>query len=128
MYKLANKHVRIWSSYASSRGGQKFIDQIDGCLTYWTWMPSLEHVYWELLPKLLTIADSYKGQHLQAKRTRLLTQVLLVTFYEDQIHIGASFSFMSIQNRMTLVPISSLEYIEITMSNGRPSWWCEVAI
>jgi hypothetical protein len=38
-----------WSSYAYYEGGQRSLTN-DGCLTYWTWMPSLEHVCFRLLP------------------------------------------------------------------------------
>ena len=43
--------------------GVKFYWLDDGGLSYWTWMPSLEHVFFGMLPKLLNIADFYKGQH-----------------------------------------------------------------
>jgi hypothetical protein len=56
-----------------------------GCLTSWTWMPSLEHVCFGSLPKLLKIADPYKGHHPRARKTRLLAPLSLI-FYEEQIH------------------------------------------
>ena len=55
---LENTHVRIWffkfGAHMPLLEGVKFYWLDDGCLTYWTWMPSLEHVCFGMLPKLLT--------------------------------------------------------------------------
>ena len=59
-------------------------------------MPSLEHVCFGVLPKLLKLIMPQWPTPM-GKFFCLRTQVL-VTFYEDQIQVGATFSFKSKQN------------------------------
>jgi hypothetical protein len=80
MYKIG-KHtcVRLWNFtfkvHMALLEAVKVHWPDDGYLTHWTWMPSLEHVCFGLLSKLLNIDDPYKGNtHMQ--ETCLLAQVL----------------------------------------------------
>ena len=70
--KLENIHMRIWIFEFQVHIPLLEVIKVhwpnDGCLTYWTWISSLEHVCFGLLPKLLHMVDSYKGQHPWTRR------------------------------------------------------------
>ena len=72
MYKTGNIYVRIWilkfEVHMPHLEYVKVHRPDDGCLTYWTWMLFLEHVFFQLLPKVLNVVDSYKGQHPWARK------------------------------------------------------------
>lgn len=77
-------------------------------------MPFLEHVCSEVLPKLLKLIMPQWPTPM-GKKVCHLSQVL-VTFYKDQIQVGATFSFKSKQNLTGWWCLSNLEIYDFRVN------------
>jgi hypothetical protein len=80
-------------------------------------MTSLEHVCFEVVPKALTIVVTLQWATPICKKLCMFAHIL-VTFYEEQTHFGALFSFVSKQNLTRLATIYSLNINESSCQVG----------